>query len=467
MTIRYFRQTIFIVVLLVCRSTMARGAEGFNFGNQNPAQPAAGCRVEAVDYQGWKAESLVNPWITMIIVPKLGGRLMQVTFDGHPYLFVNPQYKGQYFPPSVSAAQHRWFNYGGDKLWPLPEGDQDEHHWPGATGDVLDDGEFSLQVLSQGPGCAVRLEGPSDPRTGLQYTRDISIGADSPQIIFHAVMKNITGHPIEWSMQSVSQYDTADPNRPGTFNRDFRAYTPINPHSVYLNAYHVQSGLANSPSIEEMNNGLFTLHWSYLENEFWIDSPGDWLAVVDGSTGYAMVEQFHVVERANYPGNATVIFYVNGPSLRIDEAGMPGMTSSKPGEIPYYMEAELNSPLVRLSPGETYAMDTTWLPARMAGRLRSVCNAAVVSEPLVAGKTSAGIHLSGAFGVFYRGRLVAHLYHAGGMETGLVPLFNVDPTQPVELNQDIPAPPATARISVHLEDSQGLDRGSLGEARVN
>jgi hypothetical protein len=42
--------------------------------------------------------------------------------------------KGQYFPPEVSAEQRRWFNYGGDKIWPMPEGSQDEQHWAGAAG---------------------------------------------------------------------------------------------------------------------------------------------------------------------------------------------------------------------------------------------------------------------------------------------------------------------------------------------
>jgi len=48
-------------------------------------------------------------------------RLMQVTFAGHAYLFVNPK-----FAASTFRQSGQWFNYGGDKIWLLPEGNNDE-----------------------------------------------------------------------------------------------------------------------------------------------------------------------------------------------------------------------------------------------------------------------------------------------------------------------------------------------------
>ena len=68
----------------------------------------ASCTVQAANYLGWKAEELANPWVKLEIVPQLGGRLMQVTFGGHDYLFVNQQLKGQVIPPET-AGQH-WNN---------------------------------------------------------------------------------------------------------------------------------------------------------------------------------------------------------------------------------------------------------------------------------------------------------------------------------------------------------------------
>ncbi len=142
------------------------------------------CRVAPVNYKGWQAQQVSNAWITLIFVPQIGGRLMQVTFDGHPYLFVNERYAGKQLPPSNT----QWFNYGGDKLWVLPEGNEDEQHWVGNS-DVLDDSPFEFQVRSQGPHCEVVLTGPADPQTGLQFTRTVSLDADSTNIKFHASNK--------------------------------------------------------------------------------------------------------------------------------------------------------------------------------------------------------------------------------------------------------------------------------------
>jgi len=69
---------------------------------------------------GWQAQQVSNPWVKLIFVPQNGGRLMQVIFDGHPFLFVNPRYAG-----NTSPSNSEWFNYGGDKLWVLPEGSQE------------------------------------------------------------------------------------------------------------------------------------------------------------------------------------------------------------------------------------------------------------------------------------------------------------------------------------------------------
>src|SRR5882762_7251383 len=46
------------------------------------------CHVESIDYKGWKAQQISNRWVRLIIVPQNGGRLMQVNFNGHDFLFV-------------------------------------------------------------------------------------------------------------------------------------------------------------------------------------------------------------------------------------------------------------------------------------------------------------------------------------------------------------------------------------------
>jgi hypothetical protein len=417
--------------------------------------------VEPADYKGWQAQRLSNRWVQLIVVPQNGGRLMQVTFAGHPYLFNNPKYEGKYLPPTES----QWFNYGGDKLWLLPEGNDDEQHWVGNS-DLIDDGPYSFRKISEGEHCEVELTSPADPRTGIQFQRTIRLDADSPRISFHATMKNTTGHSLEWSMQSVSQYNTAAPDSPGQINRDFHTFTPVNPASSYLNRYHVRFGTAENSAVSIREDGLFELHYVHMAAELWLDSTAGWLAVVDGSSKYGMVERFQFEESRKYPGKASVIFWTNGPEVRLNADGEASMTKGGDGS-PYYLEAEINSPLCRLRPGETCSLDTEWFPTRTGNEFRGVTDSGTVVRPLRATRSENGkIALSGSFGVFFAGRLVAHFYNEHGAVLQNIPVADVDPAELVSLETEITAQGNPARISLHLEDSKGLDRGSLQEVSV-
>ena len=94
-------------------------------------------------------------------------------------------------------------------------------------------------------------------------------------------------------------------------------------------------------------------------------------------------------------------------------------------------------------------------------------DAGVVVHPLQATRLETGrIRLSGSFGVFFAGYLLAHLYDEHGGSVGTIPLNQVDPTGLVVLDTELTPPAKPARISLHLEDANGLDRGSLQEGKV-
>ena len=279
------------------------------------AASTPGCTVQSTNYLGWEAEELANPWVKLEIVPQIGGRLIQVTFGGHDFLYINPQLKGKVLPLEGKGDDGR--NYGGDKIWPLPEGGQDEQHWSG--GGNLDSGPFTLQVLSQGPTCAVRLTGPVNPEIGQRYIRDISIGADTPVISFHVVMQNMSGFPQTWSEQTITEYPTSNPSGSENFNDKFWGVTAINPASPYLNGYHVRTGPAENPAFS-VSNGTLRVHWNDIMQEVWIDSPSGWLAAVDGMSGYTMVERHHIDPTAEYPSKATIIFYIRLVRLNAESA---------------------------------------------------------------------------------------------------------------------------------------------------
>jgi hypothetical protein len=456
--------SFFFLASLPLNLAFAQASHGL--GNESHPVAISSCRVEAAAFKGWQAQQISNQWVQLTLVPQNGGRLMQVVFAGHPYLFNNAKYLGKYLPPN----QGQWFNYGGDKIWLLPEGNNDEQHWVGGS-DVIDDGPFSFRKVSEGQQCEVELTGPADPQTGIQFVRTIRLDADSPRIWFRASMKNISGHDLEWSMQSVSQYDTAGPNPASPdpalrINRDFRTFAPANPTSSYLNRYHVRFGPAENPAPSIRDDGLFTLRYVHMAAELWLDSTAGWLAVVDGTSRYGMVERFHYEENKAYPGKASIIFWTNGPEVKLSPDGTAAMSSNDDAS-PYYLEAEINSPLCRLRPGESCNLDTEWFPTRTGIEFHGVTDAGIVVRPLQASLQEDGkIKVSGSFGAFAAGRMVVHFYGEHGASLGTMPVADVDPTALIELDTTIAPPQTLGRISLHLEDRFGLDRGAFGEVRV-
>jgi len=266
---------------------------------------------------------------------------------------------------------------------------------------------------------------------------------------------------------NVNRATLADPAVPSRNNHNFWTFAPANPFSGYLNRYHVRFGPAENPAASVRDDGLFALHYVHLAAELWLDSTQGWLAVVDGDSRYAMVERFRYQENETYPGKASIIFWTNGPELKLNSDGMPSLTSGNQGESPYYLEAEINTPLVRLRPGETRDLDAEWFPTRAGGEFHGVEDAGIVVHPLQATSLETGnIRLSGSFGAFFAGRLVAHFYGEHGVSLGAMRLAQVDPAVLVLLEMELTPPAKPCRISLHLEDENGLDRGSLQEVRV-
>ena len=148
----------------------------------NPAK-SADCRVEAVDYKGWHAQQISNRWVQLIVVPQNGGRLMQVTFAGHAYLFVNPKFAGKYLAAEFRASGS---TTAATSSGSCPK-ETTTNNIGSATPTVLDDGPFTFRKLSEGQRCEIELTGPADPQTGIQFMRTIRLDADSPRIALSRV----------------------------------------------------------------------------------------------------------------------------------------------------------------------------------------------------------------------------------------------------------------------------------------
>src|SRR5215472_18303275 len=129
--------------------------------------------------------------------------------------------------------------------------------------------------------------------------------------------------------------------------------------------------------------------------------------------------------------------------------------------------AEQNSPMCRLRPGESCSFNTEWFPTRAGSEFHGVSEAGIVLRPLRAIRGANGkVKLSGSFGVLFPGQLTAHSYDEHGASLGTTSVLDVTPTEAAALETEISPQGKAGRVSLHLIDSSGLDRGALGEVLV-
>jgi len=102
----------------------------------------------------------------------------------------------------------------------------------------------------------------------------------------------------------------------------------------------------------------------------------------------------------------------------------------------------------------------------MTPQFVNATEAGMIGRELAAVPAPGGVRLTGFFGVFYTGRLVARVYNAGGVALKPVDLANADPLEAVSLDTVVPLLPEAATVSLHLVDEHGLDRGSLGAVEI-
>jgi hypothetical protein len=429
-------------------------------------------RVETASYRGWSSYRLSNDLVELHIVPDIGGRVIQFSLANHPFLFVNQELAGHIFPAEENgAAKDGWKNYGGSKLWPAPQGWGRNDRWPGPPDPVLDGGRYSGRIIPDQAdpateGAAVELISPPDPRTGVQLSRTVRLFAAGTQVRHTCRIRNISSGSVTWSIWEVVQLDTADPLDPSKFNGDFWAYCPLNPRSVHAGGFVTLHGETAHPSWHPHHHaGLFAASYDHRVGKVGLDSNAGWLAAVDARTEYCFVSRFNWFADRPYPDQSSVEFWLNGPGvLNLD--GTIVTLSPDMKETPYYLETEILSPLFQLRPGQEAEFQIDWFAARCPNPVLTVTSAGCVSRPLQVSVSRNSALLQAVFGVFFPGRAEAVVLNAAGGVVAREDLGVSDPTRIFDLRHELALSAGAFRISLHLIDVYGQDRGPLGTVSV-
>lgn len=417
--------------------------------------------VCATTYKGWKGYILQNGFVRLNVVPDTGGRVMQFALGDKEFFWVNAALHGKSSPGTGLDPDGKWMNYGGDKLWPAPQGWANDRQWPGPPDAVLDGQPYRAQVDRDAGG--IRLTSRDDPRSGIRFSRRIRLDPNSTRVSFEATMTNIDTKPRRWGIWAHTQLDAGLPGR-SEYNRLMRAWCPVNPRSRFDRGYNVIFGEKDNPSFSlDARRGLVKVDYLYKVGKIGMDSDAGWVATVDGRKGDVFVQRFTFEADKAYPDEASVEFWHNGVG-RI-YAYNEWMTMSKtPDENPYVFESEVLSPYAELKPGEHYTWCYDWYACRIGGDFPVVdCNdAGVVSEPLRLAGEGTGVRLSGRFGVFQGGSVQLEVCDAGGkvllrktLRSGVTPLM------PVVLADALTLPAAAHRLTIALQDDEGETVGTL------
>ena len=423
-------------------------------------------------YKGWQSLSLRNGIIEVQIAPDLGGRVIQCSLGGYDYFWVNPDLAGKAPPPSGLGTKGEWLNYGGDKLWPAPQGWDSPDQWPGPPDAILDGSPYEATILKgRGREVSVQLISGKDPTTGVRFTRTITVPDASSRVLVHTIMTNVDAKPRRWGIWSNTQLDASSRSGEG-YNPDYRGYIPVNPQSRFRNGDVVLFGDKNNPEFTlNPDRNLLRIHYERKVGKVGLDSREGWVANVDGAHGYVFVQAFHFQPGREYPDGSSVEYWTNGLG-KIFAWRKEIEMSTSPSENPYVIETELLSPLESLQPSQSASFDYEWHVARIGGNFPILdCTAAgCTAETLVCKRTSNGAFtLSGRFGVFYSGTARVRILDAVGNQLSETSPVKISPDLPLVMQTDFPSlsAPASARmIELVVHDGQGRPVDRLARCAI-
>jgi len=420
-------------------------------------------------YKGWPSLALTNGLVKVQAVPSIGGRVIQYALGGFEYLWVDPQLAGTPPSPTGLAEDGGWLNYGGDKLWPAPQGWDNDRQWPGPPDAVLDGGPYTGVIATPaGPAAAIRLTSREDARSGIRFSRVITVFDHSTRVKFDTTMKNIDTKPRRWGIWQVTQLDATSRGGAG-YNTEMRCYSPLNPNSVHPRGYAETFGLVNNPSFRaDVSTGMAVAHYRRIVGKMGVDNVAGWIATVDGASGHVFVQRFATWPDKPYPDNTSATFWMNGAGQFV--CGTNIITSKDdPASTPHLVESEVISPYASLAPGQSYAFENNWYAARIGGNYPVLdCKAAgVVCQPLAAARAGGSVRLTGRFGVFHEGSALLVCRSPSGEDCGTIGrAMPVTPREPLVLASDGTLPAGAATVALVVRDASGAAVGELAHAEV-
>ena len=428
-------------------STQARDGERPSIsggaGDVGSVRAEAEASVAQVDYYGWKAFKLTNGLVTAVVVPEIGGRIMEYKLGAHPFLWSNPAEYGKRYDSPRNKAERVWRNFGGYKVWPAPQSE-----WggpPDPLGSTLDGGRWEGKALTKsGPSVTVELTSPADATvTGLQITRRVTMYAGTTRLQVRESFKNVSKREVTWSIWTITQVPGA--LQPGVkASPQAKVYFPLDPKSKQRDGFTVFSG-ADTKQWRKIAGGK-VLEASYAGKvaKIGADSDGGWIASVDDLHGFTFAQVFEPAS-GNYPDSgSSVELYTNGTDLP-------------------YMEMEVLSPLHKIAPDGEFTSETNWYCAKLGGPVVKATDVAAIKTSPSGARKGTLLTVTGELAVFAPGAIELEFTGEVGKTLGASNPVQVSPASGGAIRVTGTIPEGAQHAFLVLADARGQKVGNVAE----
>ncbi len=406
-------------------------------------------RVTSGQYRGASAVILENNYLRLVFRPEAGGRMIQMTMGGYDFLWENNELSGLPVPAGGLDGDGGWLNWGGEKIWPSPQGWARGFYrnfcsFKGLTQNDWNAGPPMAGIDGRKWDCRVSdgsliMKSSENNEFGISFTREIRTFDNSTRINVFVEMVNTDNIMHKWGIWTNSQLNPVD--------RDLVITVPINKSSIYPEGFSQQFGLVGTNQVSaDYESMLLEVKYKNEVAKFGIDSDGGWIATTDRFSGKAYVKTFSWYPGGQYPDNSSVEIWLNG------SGAFYGFDRKivLPDNEKQFVEAELLGPLTELEPGgKTCFIYNIYTVTIQPGKhIASVAGGGVsVGETEILSKDGI-LSLSASLGVFYSGEISLRLFNRGGICVSEIDTdIEVSPELPVLLDGYRFEPGATGEIS--------------------
>lgn len=288
--------------------------------------------VSTIEYKGWKGCYRVSAGrYSLVVVPQIGGKIMEYSVDGINLLWQNPSELGRVYDPRMD----RYHSFGGYKLWNAPQS-RWKNRWPPDL--FLELGQAKVTPVD---GTGLLIDGPISPTLGIQFIRAVRLSSDG-RVGLQQTMRNVGRREVKWSIWDVTRiklpgfviFPVAEESR---FPQRVRIWDEASRRNVQWKIVSKDSRMLCIVKPEGRGAKIGA------------DNRSGWIAYIGNRLIYLKVFPRYEMG-ASYPDEGCSVEVWMGKGS---------------------VEVEVLSPLFAIGAGEEVSFDETWLLERLSGDVTS------------------------------------------------------------------------------------------------